>query len=170
MGTDKTGNGTVATGASGATAGSASEALRELNLPPVEQVGFVVPDLDAALALYEPIFGPFALMDSPLEGCTFRGRSRDCHLRLAFARSGELEIELIQPVSGESPHREFVDAGGNGMHHLRFRINDGIDAKISEAASLGYECIWYKRLSDDIAFAYLSRAGDPLLLELLEMP
>ena len=30
-----------------------------LNLPPVDQVGFVVKDIKAAIALYEPAFGPF---------------------------------------------------------------------------------------------------------------
>ena len=36
---------------------------RQLDLPDLNQVGFVVRDLAAALALYEPLFGPFVTMD-----------------------------------------------------------------------------------------------------------
>ena len=36
---------------------------RQLNLPNLDQVGFVVRDLQSALALYEPLFGPFSTMD-----------------------------------------------------------------------------------------------------------
>ncbi len=140
-----------------------------LDLPPIDQVGFVVPDMEAALALYEPLFGPFQRMDAPVEGATYRGEKKDCRLRLAFGRSGEVEIELIAITDGESPHREFLDRGGNGMHHLRFRVGDAIDRKIEEARAFGYECIWYKRMSDELAFAYLERAGDPLIVELLQM-
>ena len=39
-----------------------------LDLGTPDQVGFVVRDMDAALALYEPLFGPFNLMDTgPLD-------------------------------------------------------------------------------------------------------
>ena len=50
---------------------------------------------------------------------------------MAFGRSGPLEIELIQPVSGEGPHQEFLDAGNEGMHHVRFRVDD-LDARVAE--------------------------------------
>lgn len=147
-----------------------SDIRQALDLPPVDQVGFVVPDMEEALALYEPLFGPFQRMDAPVEGADFRGEKKDCNLQLAFGRSGDLEIELIAITEGDSPHREFLERGGNGMHHLRFRVGAAIDAKIEQARALGYECIWYKRMSEEIAFAYLERPGDPLIVELLQMP
>ena len=40
----------------------AEDIRKQLNLPDLNQVGFVVRDLEAALALYEPMFGPFSTM------------------------------------------------------------------------------------------------------------
>ena len=41
---------------------------------------------------------------------------------------------------------------------------------IEQVAAVGYEAIWYKQFSEEIVFAYLERPGDPLLIELLQMP
>ena len=90
-----------------------------------------------------------------------------CELRIAYGKSGELEIELIQWVSGGSPHKEFLDAGLEGMHHLRFRI-DKLDEKIAAAQQFGYQSIWETRFGEGLAVAYLERPGDPLLIELFE--
>ncbi len=143
--------------------------LTNLGLPPVYQIGFVVRDLDAALAKYEPLFGPFVSQDYGAQSAVYRGRSCEYVLKTAFGRSGSLEIELIQWVSGDCPHREFVDQGREGMHHLQFRVDD-VDAWIAKARDIGYEPIWYSRLSPEIAYAYLERADDPLIIELLQLP
>jgi len=143
--------------------------LTRLGLPPADQVGFVVRDLKAAMALYDPLFGPFSLMDGSVNACDYRGRVEDVGLNIAFGRSGDIEIELIEWVSGHSPHREFLERGREGMHHLRFRVDDA-DAWIAKMKPLGYEAIWYKRYSADTTFAYLERAGDPTIIEFLQMP
>ena len=145
-----------------------SEAIRHaLALPPCDQVGFVVRDLEAALALYEPLFGPFSLMEpGPMSYC-YRGRQEECDMRLAFGRSGELEVELIQWVRGGCPHKEFLDAGREGMHHLRFRV-DRLEDKVAGAEAMGYESIWGTRYGEGLAVAYLERAGDPLIIEFFE--
>ena len=54
------------------------------------------------------------------------------------------------------------------MHHLRFRVAD-CDAEVDRLGALGYQVVWYKAMGPDIKFAYLERADDPLLLELLQM-
>ncbi len=138
-----------------------------LDLPMMDQVGFVVRDLEAALALYEPMFGPFATMDPGPMTYDYRGGEEECDMRLAFGRSGEVEIELIEWVRGGCPHKEFIDAGREGMHHLRFRIDD-LDSKVAEAEAIGWRNIWSKRYGEGLAVAYLERDGDPLLLELFE--
>ena len=96
----------------------------ELGLPPIDQVGYVVRSLDQALETFGPLFGPFQTMESPLEGTNHRGRASDVTLKMAFGRSGPVEIELIEWVSGESPHKEALDAGGEGVHHVRFKVDD----------------------------------------------
>jgi len=145
-------------------------ALREqLDLPPADQVGFVVKDIEAAIAQYDPLFGPFSTMDAEVDEADYRGRSADARLKLAFGKSGDLEIELIEWVGGESPHREFIEAGREGMHHIRFRVDD-CDAAIAKAETIGFKRIWYKTMMETIKFAYMEREDDPLIIEFLQMP
>lgn len=143
--------------------------LASLGLPPADQIGFVVRDLAASMAKYEPLFGPFWTMDGSVKKARYRGRIEDAGLTIGFGRSGDLEIELIQWDSGHSPHREFLEKGREGMHHLRFRVADA-NAWIAKLEPLGYEAVWYKHFSEDTTFAYLERPGDPLLIEFLQMP
>lgn len=143
--------------------------LKQLGLPPIVQLGHVVRDLEASMALYEPLYGPFTTMDGSVQGATYRGRIADVKLAIAFGHSGDLEIELIQWQSGDSPHREFIERGREGIHHVQFRVED-CDGWVAKVKPLGFEVIWYKRFSADTTFAYLERAGDPTLIEFLQMP
>jgi catechol 2,3-dioxygenase-like lactoylglutathione lyase family enzyme len=145
-----------------------AEDIREqLNLPDLNQVGFVVRDLETALALYAPIFGPFSTMDPGPMTYDYRGREEECEMRLAFGSSGDVEIELIEWVAGGCPHKEFLDAGREGMHHLRF-IVENLETTAAQAEAFGYHAIWSKRYGDGLAVAYLERDNDPLVLEFFE--
>ena len=144
-----------------------STAAQQLDLPKLDQVGFVVKSLEQSLALYEPMFGPFKMMEpGPME-YNYRGQQETCNMRLAFGKSGDVEIELIEWVSGGCPHKEFIDSGREGMHHLRFRVTT-LEEKVAEAEQIGYQAIWGKRYGEGLAVAYLERAGDSLFLELFE--
>lgn len=140
-----------------------------LNLPPIDQIGFVVKDLSKAMAAYEPLFGPFTTMDPGEMVFDYRGVPTGSEIRLAFGRSGDVEIELIEWVSGGTPHKEFLDAGHEGMQHVRFIVDD-IDQAIEQAKALNYFTIWYKCFSPGLAAAYLERAGDPLVIEFFQRP
>jgi len=146
-----------------------ASSLATLGLPPIDQVGFVVRSLAEAETRYGTLFGPWARMDGSVEGALYRGRACDVKLELMFGHSGELEIEFIEWQGGESPHREFIEAGREGMHHLRYRVED-TDGWIEKISAIGYRPIWYKQFSEEIVFSYLERPGDPLLIELLQMP
>jgi hypothetical protein len=148
---------------------SLPSALATVGLPALVQVGFVVKNLKQAIAQYEPMFGPFTTMDGSVQGATYRGRTEDANLDIAFGHSGKLEIELIEWKGGHSPHREFIEKGREGMHHVQFRVKN-CDAWIKKLEPIGYQTIWYKRWSADTTFAYMEREGDPLIVEFLQMP
>jgi hypothetical protein len=146
--------------------------LAELGLGKVVQVGFVVRDLDEAIARYTPLFGPFKKTppEYAVQGASYKGEARSQYeLRIAFGYSGDLEIELIQWVAGDTPHRDFIQAGREGMHHVQFRI-DNCDAWVEKLKGAGYERLWFDRLQPDVAYAYMERPGDPLIVELFEYP
>ncbi|HEU4427949.1 MAG TPA: VOC family protein [Myxococcota bacterium] len=142
--------------------------IGDVELPPIDQVGYVVRDLDATTQRYANLFGPFRFMDSPLTGVLYRGKPADVNLRLAFGSCGNLEMEFIEVLSGASPHAEFLAAGREGIHHVRYRVPD-CDATIAALRSEGFAPIWYHDMGF-AKFAYLEHASrDGVLIELLEM-
>ncbi len=151
-----------------ATTALAPRRIGSVELPPIDQVGYVVRSLDETVARYGPLFGPFTFMESPLTGVLYRGKPTDVTLRMAFGSTGNLEIEFIEVVSGASPHKEFVDAGREGIHHIRYRVPD-CDAAIAALAGEGFAPIWYHDMGF-AKFAYLEHASrDGVLVELLQM-
>ncbi|MCH2169564.1 VOC family protein [Myxococcota bacterium] len=142
-----------------------------LGLDPIDQISYVVEDMDRALLTFEAIYGPFTVIDTELEDTLYRGRKTSVKLRLGFGRSGPVEIELVQVLSGESPHAEHLDGGGDRAHHVRFRV-ENLEKALEAFTGEGFEAIWYKRFEGGgPAFAYLEAPPHPggPIIELLEM-
>lgn len=123
-------------------------------LPPLDQIGFVVRDVDAAIRQYQPLIGSFAVAQYDLEDVDYRGRKASCTLKIATARSGDIEIELIEVIAGEAYHREFLDQGRDGPHHVRFPVDD-LDAVQADLEARGFARVFGKRFGPGLAFAYL---------------
>ena len=139
-----------------------------LDLGPIDQVSYVVADLDRALPRYQALFGPFRVGEVALADCTIRGRRADCRLRLAVNDAGPVEIELIQVLEGETPHSEHLRTHGEGLHHVRFRVG-ALDARLRDLEGRGFTTVFYKRFGPGAAFAYLEAPGAGVI-ELLELP
>lgn len=127
-----------------------------VRLPPVEQIGIVVRDVDQAAGFFASAFGwgPFKVREGEQKGFNYDGRTGDCRLKMAIARSGDIEIELIQVIEGETPHSEFLRRHGEGLQHLRFRVGD-IDAMTAALAREGVDPLWSQRFPGVAAFAYM---------------
>lgn len=136
-------------------------------LPPIDQVGYVVRDVDAAVRQYQPLVGNFEIARYDLTDVDYRGRNASCTLKIATARSGNLEIELIEVVDGVSYHREFLDQGRDGPHHVRFPVDD-LDAAQVRLEDLGFTRVFGKRFAPGLAFAYLEDDSGRVI-ELFEM-
>jgi len=143
-----------------------------VKLPPVEQVGIVVKDMDQAIANYSAAFGwgPFNVSEVELKGCLYRGQPSDCKLKMAFFQSGSIEIELIQVLEGETPHSEFLREKGEGLHHLRFSVED-LDGILAEWAKKGIEPGWQHSMPEiGVSWAYLDNDKvSGVMVELIEM-
>ncbi len=95
------------------------------------QIGVVVADLDKAVGYLAEIFGigPFRVIDWPPEGRTdiqkfYYGEPGNFTARMAFAELGPVELELIQPLEGQSIWADFLRDHGGGIHHLRFNVDE----------------------------------------------
>ena len=143
-----------------------------IKLPPVEQVGIVVRDMDQSIEFYSTVFGcgPFKEMEYSLEGVLYRGKPSDCKMKLAMAQSGPVEIELIQVLEGETPHTEFLREKGEGLHHLRFSVDD-LDGKLAEYAEQGIEPVWQHSMPEiGFSWAYLNTdTVGGVMIELVEI-
>ena len=137
--------------------------LSAFGVPPISQIGIVVRDLDAALAFYGPLFGPFTVVGFTNRNFLFHGRPADCELRVAYGWSGDIEVELLQPVSGDSPQREALERCREGLHHVQFRVAE-IDPWITKLEKAGYSRLWEKR-SGSFGFVYLESPLQPVVLE-----
>ncbi len=139
-----------------------------INLPPVEQLGFVVKDLDKAMEYYGAVFGwgPFRIETYKIEGATFRGRPCNFYIKCAFTQNGSLEVELIQVLDGETPHSEFLKNHGDGLQHLRFRVDD-VDAVTAKLAEKGVQTIFYKAFPVG-TFAYVENPIGGVMFEFVD--
>src|SRR5689334_1719181 len=86
------------------TARTVRRAMSTLDLPgPIRQNGYVVRDLEAAMAEWLALgIGPWVTLGPLEQTMTFRGQTSQVTITLAFAQSGELQLELIQQT-GDAP-------------------------------------------------------------------
>lgn len=102
------------------------------------QQAFVVADLERAEQAMRETLGCGEFVDLPAVDLEYdlRGSRASCALALGFARSGNMQIELLQPVRGEGLHVEFLAANGPGAHHLGFLVDD-LDAVVALGEAAG---------------------------------
>jgi methylmalonyl-CoA/ethylmalonyl-CoA epimerase len=148
------------------------ELTGRLGLGPIDQLAYVVSNMEHSLKRYEAIFGPFRVSETLMQGCTVRGHLADIRLLMAINRSGPVEVELIQPVEGEYTISEHLRTHGEGLHHVRFRLTPPLDPKLEDLRREGFEVLLYKRIErPNIAFAYLRTPPElgGSVIELLEL-
>jgi len=150
----------------------AEQQKSRVKLPPVQQVCIVVRDMDRAIEYYGSTFGigPFRTIDVDMEGVLLRGKPIRTTIKVAFAKSGPLQVELIQPVEGKNIYTEFLDSKGEGLHHLGFQVDD-LEAILAELAKEGIEPVFHQSLPHrGTAFAYVNsdKVGG-VIFELIEV-
>jgi methylmalonyl-CoA/ethylmalonyl-CoA epimerase len=132
------------------------------------QQAFVVADIARAQEAMRTTLGcsefvtlPATDLDYDLRGCRV-----SCALELAFARSGNVQIELLQPVRGEGLHVEFLAQNGPGAHHLGFLVDD-LESIVADS---GYERLMGSQFGT-LRFCYLDTFADlGLYAELVQDP
>ena len=92
----------------------------------VTQIGLVVKDIDKAIEAYSRIFGlpkpDVMLTDPTTANGTYRGAPTNAQAKLAFFHLGQVDLELIEPVAGDSVWQDVLDEKGEGFHHIAFLV------------------------------------------------
>ena len=146
---------------------------KQLRLPKLGQIGYVVTDLDKTLAYYKDTLGvgPWMLLDERPEPCVENGKEVHPVLRIALAYVGPVQIELIQVVDGESFHLNHVRESKGGVHHLGFMVQD-LSKRLEACRKMGIGILQRGTIKDigfTIDYAYLDtvdRAG--IFIEFLQ--
>jgi methylmalonyl-CoA/ethylmalonyl-CoA epimerase len=61
-------------------------------------------------------------------------------VRCSFISLGNVDVELVDPVSENNPLVDFLDSHGDGLHHLAFEV-DNLEAEIKDFEARGYQMI-----------------------------
>jgi methylmalonyl-CoA/ethylmalonyl-CoA epimerase len=80
----------------------------------IDHLGIAVKSLSQAKSFYETL------------GMTVMPEETVAHekVRLAMVPVGESRIELLEPLSDDSPIAKFIAKRGEGLHHVSLRVDD----------------------------------------------
>jgi methylmalonyl-CoA/ethylmalonyl-CoA epimerase len=132
------------------------------------QVGVVVKDMEKTIERLTSLgFGPFESKIFPPDARQwFRGQPMNAKFKIFATQIGPIEFELIQPVEGKSPHREFLNRKGEGIQHIAFAIKD-LDEEVNKLTRKGCKVELKANLQDaNVAYMDLDIGG--LVVELIQ--
>jgi len=127
----------------------------------VFQIGFVVPDLKAAIAFFKEKLGVLDFLvieNAQLQDQTYNGKPADLHKSLAFGYCGEIQIELIEPHSGTSTYSEFLKQNPQGgMQHFGIMVDD-YDKAVANMQARGFKLVQTGR-NGETRFGYFDTSA-----------
>lgn len=138
-----------------------------------DQIGMVVRDIETAMSSYKSLgIGPFkAFGNTSVVEKQVNGRvvpPDSVRAKIMMARWGGVELELIQPVAGNSPWQDFLDSQGEGVQHFGFFVDD-INLAEDRLLRQGYRLAYRSRFGNGDGAAYFDVSGlGGVMLELIQ--
>ena len=126
-----------------------------LSLPSVSQIGVVIKDMHSMMEFYSKVWnvGPFQIFEPEYTDQTYRGKPGNFKMRIALSPFGPVQLELIEPLEGDTIYGEFLKEKGGGLHHLGFDV-DRIEDKITAMQKMGIGVLQSGK-RPGAAFAYM---------------
>lgn len=131
----------------------------DIELPSLDQVGFVVRDLEDGAERFRSLLGVgpwtvWAFEPPDLTERTYRGVPAHFTMRIAVATVGDVMLELVEPGEGPSVHRDFLDDHGEGLHHVACFSFEDTERVVGTLADAGAPVVQRGRFGD-ATFVYL---------------
>jgi 4-hydroxyphenylpyruvate dioxygenase-like putative hemolysin len=140
----------------------------------VEQLAFVVKDLDQAADAYCKLLGidkPKVIHSGPPEitNVIYKGMPTDANSRYLFIHTPFIQIELIEPGDSPSTWKHHLETYGEGVHHISFVVED-IEAKMKLLEEMGFPVIQTGNFYNGKGrYAYMDTTSTyKVIIELLE--
>ena len=134
----------------------------------VTQIGIVVKDIEKNVErLYDLGLGPFTEISLP-PGTEewYQDKRMYASFKFRSIMIGDMQIELIQPVSGDSPHKDFLETKGEGFQHIAFTVKD-VEKEVDRLTKLGVKVIMRAKMPGGGGVAYCD-LGSGIIVELIE--
>jgi methylmalonyl-CoA/ethylmalonyl-CoA epimerase len=80
---------------------------------------------------------------------------------------GETQLEIIQPLAEESPHREFLETRGEGIQHIMVTVDD-IEKEIKRLTDKGCTVLLDIRMPGGIHGAYIDLHAGGIIVEMFQ--
>jgi catechol 2,3-dioxygenase-like lactoylglutathione lyase family enzyme len=140
----------------------------------VEQLAFVVKDLDAAADAYCNLLGmekPSVIQSGPSEitNVIYQGKPTEGKARTMFIDTPLIQIELIEPGDSPSTWKHHLETYGEGVHHISFVVQD-MEEKMKILEEMGYPVIQTGNFYNGKGrYAYMDTTSTyKVIIELLE--
>ena len=90
------------------------------------QIGYVYKDVESQSKIMETCIGAskFTNFEPVYVDVNYRGIDKKIKMKSAFGQIFGTQIELLQPVEGESIYTEFLNGGKEGFHHIAYEVDD----------------------------------------------
>jgi hypothetical protein len=137
----------------------------------IRQIGFVVEDFDKAVAPWLALgVGPWYVVRGQQLHARYRGAPCDVTLTIAFANSGDMQIELIQQENdAPSIYTEFIETVGEGFNQFAYWAED-FEATVQSIEDAGWPVVWSGGEDTGVRFAYTVPPGGPAaIIEISEL-
>ncbi|MBA57587.1 MAG: glyoxalase [Gammaproteobacteria bacterium] len=134
------------------------------------QNAWVVPEIESACMRWveEMGIGPFFINEYPygtFDEVTYRGETADLSMKVALAQAGNIQIELIEPISPQCAYRDSIPIGKMGFHHMCVWTHD-FQSDLQYMENLGYTAANTGKIGN-VEFAYFDTR--PLMDSMLEV-
>jgi len=128
----------------------------------IDQIGIVVKDVEGTMKFYEKLFGIETIP-------TVEVKIDSAKLKIGLFQLGEVQIELIQVLEGESVHSRFLKERGEGLHHLAFFVED-VEKELAKLGKEGIKVLERGGVPGAVKFAYLDTEKTlGVVLELIQL-
>ena len=139
----------------------------------IRQLGYVVHDIEAAMAYWSETLGVgpwFYNPQVPIRNYTYNGEPYEPHNSVALANSGFVQVELIQTRNDvPSMYRDFLRAGNTGLQHVAYWTTD-YDADLERLLSQGFKPVMKGEVGENGRFIYFDTEYHPgTVIELSEV-
>jgi methylmalonyl-CoA/ethylmalonyl-CoA epimerase len=133
------------------------------------QVGVVVKDVKRVVERLAYLgIGPFEEMKLPPDRKElYRGKPALADAKILAAKLGDVQLELVEPLAMESPHREFLEAKGEGIQHFMVTVDD-IEKEIKRLTDKGCTVLLDIRMPGGIHGAYIDLHAGGIIVEMFQ--